>query len=151
MSDAGQPYRLRPPQLDEFEALYAIGRASMGAYIEATWGPWDDAVQREFMHARLERGLLQVIDIGGEAAGLLEVDDRFTTVYLQNIQLAPGFQRRGIGSAIIAELQSAARRRAVPIELQVLKANPAIELYRRLAFGVTGESPTHWQMRWEPA
>jgi len=118
----------------------------MGGYVEATWGPWEDAVQREFFAATIERGLLQVIEVESEVAGLLEVDGRFEPVYIQNIEIAPKFQRRGIGGDVLGGILAEAGERAV--SLQVLKVNPARRLYERLGFIATGETETHIQMEW---
>ena len=120
----------------------------MRGYVDAAYGPWVDVVQREFFQARIDRGLLQVVLAGGGVVGLLEVDDRFATVYIQNIAIAPGTQRRGLGTAIIRDLQRKAGARGATVELQVMKVNPAKRLYERLGFVVTGETETHFQLRW---
>ena len=51
---------------------------------------------------------------------------------------------------MIQGLLDEGRTRGVPVELQVIKVNPARGLYERLGFVVAGESETHWEMHWEP-
>ena len=141
-------YTLRPAVESDFEVLYLLHRAAMGGYIIETWGPWNEAVQRPFFEARLERGLLQVVEVDGAVAGILELDDRFAPARVENIELAPEFQNRGIGTALLRGVMASAAERGVEVHLQVLKVNPAQRLYRRLGFEANGETDTHFQMRW---
>jgi ribosomal protein S18 acetylase RimI-like enzyme len=141
-------YRLRSVTDDDYAVLYALHREAIGPHVEAAWGPWDEAVQPTFFQAILDRGLVRVVEIDGEIAGLLEVDDRFDPVYITNIELAARFQGRGIGTAILRDVLAQARDRNATVGLQVLKVNPAQRLYRRLGFTLTGETPTHFQMAW---
>jgi hypothetical protein len=38
----------------------------------------------------------------------------------------------------------------LPVTLQVNRANPSRRLYQGLGFEVTGETATHFLMRWSP-
>ena len=142
------PYTLRPATESDLDALYELHRQAMGGYITETWGPWNEAVQRPFFQARLERGLLQVVEVGRALAGILELDDRFSPARVENIELAPDFQNRGIGTALLRDVMDSAAGRGVEVHLQVLKVNPAARLYRRLGFVANGETDTHFQLRW---
>ena len=62
---------------------------------------------------------------------------------LAPMAVLPEFQRRGIGTKLIAELVSRAQQRHVPVQLRVLKCNPARVLYERLGFQLAGETETH--------
>lgn len=139
---------MRAPKRGESEALYVIHRAAMEGYVRETWGTWDDAAQRRFWagHWPPER---KAIVVAGELAGFLELEDRAASVWVANIELEPRFQGRGIGSAILREVQRDARERGLGITLQVLKVNPARRLYERLGFFETGKTSTHYQMAWE--
>lgn len=146
--EAPLAYALRPATSLDHNVLYAINEAAMRGYVEAAYGPWVETVQREFFQARIDRGLLQAVVVGGEVVGLLEVDDRFDTVYVQEIAISPPSQGRGFGTAILRDIQQKAAARGAAVELQVLKVNPAKRLYERLGFLATGETETHHQMRW---
>jgi ribosomal protein S18 acetylase RimI-like enzyme len=133
------------------EELYALHREAMGVYIEQTYGPWDEEIQRDFFRRRVESGAMEVIESQGQLAGILEVERAPAYLSIVNIELAPAFQRHGIGSGIIRELQDEAASRSVPLRLQVMKVNPARRLYERLGFVKTGETETHHLMEWAPA
>ena len=144
-------YTLRAPETADFEALYRIHRAAMGAHVEATWGPWDEAAQRILFDARIERGLLKVSEVDGAVAGLLELDDRFAPFDVENIALDPAYQGRGVGTAVLQSVQAQATELGIDVHLQVLRVNPAQRFYRRLGFVERGGTETHWLMRWSPA
>jgi ribosomal protein S18 acetylase RimI-like enzyme len=67
-----------------------------------------------------------------------------------HLEVAPQFRRRRIGSSIITDLQRRAADRGIPVELQVLRVNPARGLYETLGFVISGETETHYQMVWRP-
>jgi ribosomal protein S18 acetylase RimI-like enzyme len=69
-------------------------------------------------------------------------------VVLQNIEIEPEFQGRGIGSELICRIIEDADARGLAVKLQALKVNSgAIRLYERLGFVLVEESDTHFQMR----
>ena len=49
---------------------------------------------------------------------------------------------------MIKELQGKARAKALPITLNVIHGNPALDLYLRLGFRVVGEDEDKLHMRW---
>jgi len=61
---------------------------------------------------------------------------------LDHIELLPEFQNMGIGKKIIKDLISKNK----PVNLQVLKQNPAVRLYKELGFKITGETDLKYQM-----
>lgn len=102
---------------------------------------------------------LSVIEENGRVVGRLRIvrdiaADRKDSaqsrrIELAGMQLRPGSQGRGIGTAIIRELQSEAVRHGVPLELRVEKDNPhARRLYERLGFVIFEEGDDEQSMRW---
>ncbi|HLM00911.1 MAG TPA: GNAT family N-acetyltransferase, partial [Pyrinomonadaceae bacterium] len=66
---------------------------------------------------------------------------------LVSIRLLPEFQNRGIGTKLIKDVLAASIAKNKPVRLQVLKINPARNLYERLGFEISGETGTHFLMR----
>ncbi|WUJ72290.1 GNAT family N-acetyltransferase [Kribbella soli] len=92
---------------------------------------------------------LNVIELDGRRVGRLRISRTPGSVELNGIQLHPDAQNRGIGTAIIAGLQSEAATRGVPLELHVERDNPnARRLYDRLGFAKTGEDGAEDVMQW---
>ncbi len=141
---------LRPAREDEQPRLFALHREAMGRYIELAWGSWDDEVQYGLFRQRFETGRMRVLEVDGETAGILELTRKDNCVGVANIEIARPYRRRGIGSALLKEIQRQARKDGNQVRLQVLRTNPAQRLYRRLGFQVTGESSTHYFMEWSP-
>ncbi len=65
---------------------------------------------------------------------------------LAEFYLLSAFHRKGIGTEVLSKILGEADAKHLPVRLQCLKWNPALSLYRRAGFVVTGESDTHYQM-----
>ena len=139
---------LRLAKEPDVEPLREIHRAAMRRHVEKTWG-WDEEWQKTFFREHFPFGQRQVVEYGGETAGMLDVIRHDDHIELANIMIAPKFHRNGIGSSLIRQLQNEARNVGVPIRLQVLKVNlDAQRLYERLGFERFGETESHYLMRW---
>jgi len=142
------PFILRPIQADHSELAYAITREAMREYVEQTWGPWIEADQRE-RHAQAFRpGTQDFIVVRDEVLGLRHIEWRQTHLYLARLYLRPAAQGRGLGSAVLRDLQQQARAVGRSIELQVLKVNSGAQrFYARHGFEQVGERERHWLLR----
>lgn len=140
MSD---PITLRTAQPEDLEFLFELLKASLGPYVEQTYGPWQEDVQRARFFESTQPETHEVVECEGRRIGCLKVERRPNEIVLQRVFLLPAFQNRGIGTRLVRELLSEARSSGMPIRLRVFKVNPAQELYRRLGFAVTGETETH--------
>jgi len=141
------PYALRPVTEADFDWLWALKQRTMRPYVEQTWGVWDEGVQDIYFRQGFLPEKLRIIVAAGRDAGLLEVDRSGGEIFLRRIEIAPEFQGRGLGTAVVADLAAEARAARRPLRLQVLRVNPARRLYARLGLRVVGESPTHLQMQ----
>ena len=138
-------YQLRIATDADYDFLYDLHVATLRAYVERTWG-WDEAFQRAHFREHWNPSACQIVVVGGRDAGVLQVQRRGGEIVLGNIRIAPAWQRRGLGTAIIQDILSQAQKDGLPVVLQVLKVNPAKRLYERLGFVVTDETPTHYRM-----
>lgn len=90
-----------------------------------------------------------VFEVGGRPVGMMKVlrsDGEWT---IDQIQLEPEFQSRGMGTEILRKLQASAQAAGVRLTLKVLKVNPALRLYERLGFKVVGEEEGIYAMQSE--
>lgn len=141
-------FSFRRASWNDAELLYDLNKASLHDYVVQTWGCWDEAFQHGHFHEHFNPDVIEVITGGGdEAIGFLSVAWEPERAYLASIHLKPGWQGKGIGSAIIQNLLDEARKHNLPVELRVLRVNPARRLYERLGFRVIGETDTHYEMR----
>jgi ribosomal protein S18 acetylase RimI-like enzyme len=138
-------WELREATDDDREFLFRVHRAAIRESVEALWG-WDEELQRRLFDERFGREPYQMIEVDGENAGVLVVEEG-DEVFLKLIELLPAAQGQGVGSSIIRTLQAPGK----PVTLRVLTTNPrAAALYQRLGFRVTERTPERLYMRAEP-
>jgi ribosomal protein S18 acetylase RimI-like enzyme len=142
-------YSTRAATEADLELMWDLRVRAMRPYVEQTWG-WDEAFQRQRLERSFDPTKFTVLVVEGVDAGVLRVDETPETLFLVLIELAPEFQGRGLGAQIIRDVQERASARGLPVTLQVLKVNPARRLYERQGFRLTGETETHFLMRWDP-
>ena len=139
-------YTLRPAMAADYDFLYDLHRAALRDYIEAIWG-WDEEWQAKYFADAFNPDQRRIIQVDGRDAGVLVVEERPSEIYLNLIELLPGFQGRGVGTAIINDLAADAHGRGLPMTLHVLKANtPARRLYERLGFQVVADEENRYGM-----
>jgi ribosomal protein S18 acetylase RimI-like enzyme len=134
---------------DDRGFAYEVKRAALGPYVEQVWG-WDEPLQQDF-HARAwEARRPDIIVLDGEDAGTVQFIRRDADYHLAEFYLLPRYQRRGVGSKLMRRMLGRADAEGVPVTLQVIKINPAQNLYGRHGFRVTGETATHFLMERAP-
>jgi ribosomal protein S18 acetylase RimI-like enzyme len=132
------------------EATRAQGRLPDG-FDERRWRDGFGRRTGEEIRGEVPGSTTSVIEVNDERAGRLRVTRTAGCIELCGIQLLPGAQRRGIGSAIIESLKEQAAAAGVPLDLSVEKDNPdARRLYERLGFVPVGETDEECSLRWNP-
>jgi ribosomal protein S18 acetylase RimI-like enzyme len=141
--------RLRPATPADDEFLYELHRRALGDVIEATWGRWDDDVQRKFHQAWFEPETVEIVLVGGRRAGMIQAAPAdAATFYVSRIEIAPEVQDRGVGTTVLRLLVDRAREAgSSAVELHVLELNRARDLYERLGFEVVAEESPKLRMR----
>lgn len=144
-------FTLRPATERDYAWLWEIKRTTMRPYVELTWGGWDEEAQERFFRQHFQPGAIEVIEVDGKKAGLLNLERERGEIFLANIQLHPEFQNQGLGRAVVSSVLESASSLRLPVRLQVLKVNTrARDFYARLGFQVYGENLTHLLMRATP-
>jgi ribosomal protein S18 acetylase RimI-like enzyme len=142
-------WTLRPARADDREFLLALKEAAMRRYVEQVWG-WDDAQQAAYFDERFVPERWQIIQVEGQDAGVLIVEEDAEEVYLAEIEVLPAWQGQGIGTAVICSLIDHASAVGKATTLRVLHVNKrARTLYERLGFRPYEEIETHVYLRWE--
>ena len=140
-------WALRPINRADFEWAFGLHRDALGEYIEQTWG-WDDATQRRMFTDRFDERPRQVIEVDGERVGVIEVDDRPDELYLAVIELAPRWQRKGLGGDILRSLIERAERSGKPLALHTLRVNTRAQtFYEREGLRIVREEPLRFVLR----
>lgn len=151
---------LRAARASDLPLLRRIYRESRDA--ELALAPWSEAEKQRFCDSQfdLQHGhflgqfpaaAYLVIEQLGRGIGRLYVDTRGAAFHLIDIALLREARGRGVGSALIRDLQARAGAMGKPMALHVLAQNVgARRLYERLGFVASGEPQgMHLPMRWQ--
>ncbi|TCO19192.1 ribosomal protein S18 acetylase RimI-like enzyme [Kribbella steppae] len=141
--------QLRAATADDDAFLYDLHRRVLGDVIEATWGPWDDAVQQQFHRDWFDPEQVEIVLIDGRPAGMIQAHSADAdTFYISRVEVIPEVQNRGVGTALMQHLvEHALQAGASAVELHVLELNRARGLYERLGFRVVAKEPPKLRMR----
>jgi ribosomal protein S18 acetylase RimI-like enzyme len=137
--------KLRQATTTDYGFVYLVKIRAFKEYIEQTWG-WNENWQKDYHKKNFNPAVTQIITLNKQDVGLLIVTREKNEIRVNEIYLLPEFQKQGIGTNILKEIIREAKTSKKRIWLQVLKVNPAINLYRRLGFRVIGETDVHLQM-----
>ena len=143
---APPPYVLRAATAQDAAFIYELRVAGLRDYVAAIWG-WNEALQAARFAASFDPARYQVVVVAGRDVGAIAVEWREDHVLLADIEISPAWRGRGLGTALVGAILAEARRREVPVALQVLRGNPARRLYERLGFRVSAATGSHYQMR----
>lgn len=86
-----------------------------------------------------------------EKIGTLKFREESDKFEIMQIQISPAHQGYGLGKMVLGRVIEWSMGNGKPIELTVLKANPAKELYLRLGFTLVGEDEDEFHMLRVPA
>lgn len=132
----------------DFEFIYAVTKITMQAYVELTWGCWDDNHQRALIYDSIDPSTHQIIQLDGQDIGCLAIERHPTHLQLTKLYLLPQFQRQGIGTFLVQQLIAEAKQRQLPLRLRVLAVNPAYQFYRRQGFVVHEQTTERFLMEY---
>ena len=136
------PVTLRPATEADRDFLRTLHHACYRRWVEAIWG-WDEADQdRRFARSFSVAGRV-IVELAGEPIGTLRTSRDSQWLSVDDIEVAPEHQGRGIGSRLLRGVLAAADRERLAVRLQVLRGNPARRLYQRSGFTVESETASH--------
>jgi len=120
---------------------------TMRDYVMQTWGTWAETAVQARVQEDIVAGRLQIIEVEGEQAGLWLLDTLTDCFHLDQIFIVPKHQRRGIGATLVTRAMKKAELARVPLQLWVLRVNPAFQFYTRLRFVVTSSPEARCLLR----
>jgi ribosomal protein S18 acetylase RimI-like enzyme len=104
--------------------------------------------QQQGYRATFARAEFAIILLDNHASGRIVIDRAEHEFRLVDIALLPAHRGRGLGTALVQNLQREAAAAKMPLRLSVLKGERASQLYQRLGFQKTGEAGPRDQLEW---
>lgn len=139
------PVDARPVAEADFPFLFGLQESLRRPALEAAGG-WDGAAEMARLRATVRPGGDRILVQAGRDIGVLCLTLEPGRLWLRRIQLLPECQGRGVGTAVVRALLADARCDGLPVFLRVRRDNPAVRLYRRLGFRVTGGDEARLEM-----
>jgi GNAT superfamily N-acetyltransferase len=145
---SGMRIAVRPARAKDFDFCAHLYFQEMDRIIREL--NLDLAKQAANLRQRWDVQQVGIITLDGVDIGWVQSMVEGDAVFPGQLFVAPAHQGRGVGTTIVQRLieEAASDRRAVT--LGVVKANPALRLYRRLGFCTTHEDDRKFYMRRDP-
>ena len=124
-------YSIRRATEADYRYCYRLTKRNMGDLFRRHWGGWAPSAFRKGYNAEK----IKIVIMNGRRAGYFSLRKDQEGLYLDNIQLSPSVQGRGIGTALLKEILS--EHGSEKVRLTTFSDNPAKRLYERLGFSVT--------------
>ncbi len=126
--------------------LFQLFKKTMQDQIDAAWG-WEELLQKEGFTTTLPARGFTILELGKQPIASLHLSKKPDHYILDMILVEPALQRRGFGSKLFTLASEQARNAGLPIQLSVLKTNPAVGFHRHLGFAVIDEDRHSFKMR----
>lgn len=126
----------------DLEILDSIYTQNMQKYVEKNYS-WNETLFRD----NFKSDRYTILYIKNKIIGFLSLQPNEDSLYLGEIQIAKSYQNHGIGTNVLKAIIEIYKDKYEELHLQVLRGNPAIDLYRRLGFVVFAETKTHYKMQ----
>lgn len=140
-------YRLERATQHDYDFLYRLLKTTMEHYYIETYGSWDDAVEQQYFQESVREWTYHIIIHNEQKTGCLSFKHDRNEIFLNEIQIIPQYQNKGIGTFVLQHLIELSQSSNRPITLEVLKVNiKAQKLYHQLNFVTCGETDTHYHM-----
>lgn len=135
---------------DDAEFVRRTHHLGYRGVVERQFGSWDEAQQDRFFASEWAHGGIEIVLLDGRPCGFVCIEDCADDIVVRQLVVAPEFQGRGIGTAILRETMERARGRGVPVLIGGLNENRALDLYRRLGFRDTDRTELFTGLEWRP-
>ena len=137
-------YELVSATRDDQQWLEQLRRSVYRDLFFATWGDWDEARHLRHCSECWDLGSIFRIEVDGTRVGMIQLFEQPDAIEVGEIQIAPPYQGRGIGSQLLRDTVRKAQTFGKKVVLATgLKNQRAFSFYQRLGFNHVGQTETH--------
>jgi len=147
MNPASCRVTLRIASFQDLAFAVRVRTEAMREYVVKTWGAWDEAATAVQVQDDINSERSRIIEVDNQDVGLWRLDESEDHFQLDQLFILPEHQRRGIGGAVVRLAIDRARLAGVPLQVWVLRVNPAKRFYERLGFTVQSSTAASYLMR----
>lgn len=147
-TDVPTQLTFRPARTQDFEYCKRLCFAGMERIIDEL--NLDRNAQETSFEEQWELTQVRVLMVDGSDVGWIQSIKRKDELFLAQLFVDGPFQGRGIGTRAMHQLLAEAGTDGNAVCLGVAKINPALRLYERLGFRITGEDERKFYMRRDP-
>jgi len=101
---------------------------------------WDEARERARLTDAIEAGRAEVVTFNGAPIGLLVVESDPHGLTIECLRLWPVWQRKGIGTRVLAGLVARAERERLPLSVRLRKLDPSAAFFEGHGFVTAAET-----------
>jgi GNAT superfamily N-acetyltransferase len=139
---------LRPARSQDFDYCKRIYFAEMDWIIRELH--LDEVAQADSFQKQWTETQVRIITLQGADIGWLQSFPQDDVLFIAQLFVERTHQRRGIGTEVMKRLINEATQRNQAIRLDVVKVNPALRLYERLGFRISGQEDRKFYMVRDP-
>ena len=129
---------LMPVEEGDFEELAELRIAAMRESFERV-GRFDPERARERLRSSFTPERTRFVVLGGEKVGFLATRDCPEGLQLDHLYIHPGYQNRGIGSAVLEQVLAEAEAQGLAVLVGALKESASNRFYERHGFVLVSE------------
>jgi len=153
-------YTLRPALPEDRELLFSVYASTRVEELAVV--SWTATEKNAFLRHQFEAqdahyrqhyagAAFLVIEAAGVPAGRLYVARWPREIRIMDVALLPAHRRRGLGTAILADLLDEATAAGKLVSIHVERNNPALRLYERLGFHTAADRGVYLFLERSPA
>ena len=120
--------------IEDFILLEKLTHYKYVAEHEYFFGGWNENILRSAFDSKRKMTFFQKLIWKDETVGFLCYDRKNDKIDSVFIRMAEKVQNKGIGTLFLTYLKELAGMYDIPVELVVIKTNPAQNLYKKLGF-----------------
>jgi len=158
--DSAKHIAMRPIAPDDEPFLYNVFASTRADEMKLV--PWNEAqkeaflkqqftAQRDYYLKHYPDAQYQIILLGERPVGRLYVHRIENEIRILDITLLPQYRGAGVGTPLIREIMSEAKRSGRAVSIYVDNFSPALGLFKRLGFSKIEESGISVLFKWNPS
>ena len=112
------------------------------------FGEWNDKFSFDEFYHKIKLTFFKKLLLNDEIVGFMNYDHKKDKISDISIFLSEKIQNKGIGTLFISNLIKLSKEYFVPIFIEVIKTNPAQNLYKRLGFEIYKEKDVFYFLKY---